>query len=109
MRWQLEFFSTLTASAIYVILYWLLSHLAARSHPVAVLVKGNPIYLTRNGVIDEQVLRRVGISQHDMEESATRHGISDLHESEAVLERGGDVTATRRPTNRAEGARREMT
>lgn len=92
-----EFFATLGASAFYVILYWLLARLAVRSPLVGYLVKGEAVHLTRNGVIDDEAMLRASVSRHDLEEAARRHGISNLRDvSEAVIERGGDLTAIRR-------------
>jgi uncharacterized membrane protein YcaP (DUF421 family) len=88
-----RFLPTLAATAIIVVLYWLIEHLAVRVHGVAILVKGRPIRLIRAGQIDEAALRRVGISRSDIEEASRQSGLVNLDSvQDAVFERSGKIS-----------------
>lgn len=91
------FFPTLAGTAALVVLYWLASHLAQRSKAFGWLVKGSPVWLIRDGKLDDKAAAWRGVSDGDLEE-ATRgsgmHGLSEV--GTAVLERSGKISVLRR-------------
>jgi uncharacterized membrane protein YcaP (DUF421 family) len=88
---------TFAATLLLLLAYWLLGHLAARSHRFSRLVNGDPIPLVRSGRLDLRRMTRAGISAEDIAESARRTGLGGLHEvDQAVLERSGKISTTRR-------------
>ncbi|HKS88992.1 MAG TPA: YetF domain-containing protein [Stellaceae bacterium] len=87
------FLPTLAAMAIMTGLFWLLEHLAARSHAFSWLVKGGPIVLAHDGELDHRTMRRAGVSRGDIEEAARIRGVGWEKLQEAVLERNGKISA----------------
>jgi uncharacterized membrane protein YcaP (DUF421 family) len=91
------FLPTLAATAVIVLLFWILSNLAARWPSFSRLVKGEPIWLIRDGQPDARTMKRAGVSEGDVAESARRSGLSGLGGvDQAVLERSGKISAIRR-------------
>ncbi len=91
------FLPTLAASAVIVLLYWLFEHVSARSRVFSRVVKGDPIWLLRDGRLDARTMRSAGLSEGDLEEAARASGIRNLSEvGEAVFERSGDISTVRR-------------
>jgi uncharacterized membrane protein YcaP (DUF421 family) len=92
-----RFLPTLAATAAIVVFYWLLEHLAVRSHAVSWLTKGMPIKLMRGGRLDSKTLKRAAVSEGDIEEAARSSGLPELGAVEdAVLERNGKISTLKR-------------
>lgn len=88
------FLPTLIATAAIVLLFWLFSHVSVRWTWFSRLVKGDPIWLFRNGRPDGKRMKRAGVSEGDIEEAARRSGIGSVRAVEgAVLERSGKISA----------------
>jgi uncharacterized membrane protein YcaP (DUF421 family) len=88
------FGATLLSGAVLVAAHSLLAALAYRLDWLGPLVKGRPTVLVRDGRVDRAAMRRVGVSEHDVEQairSQTRStDISDVRL--ATLERGGAIS-----------------
>ena len=93
-----RFFPTLGASGLLLLLHHLLATLALRSHPFSQLVKGRPLVLVRNGVVDPAAMVKAKITPDDLEASLRLNGnlcrIEDV--AEARLERSGAISVVRR-------------
>jgi uncharacterized membrane protein YcaP (DUF421 family) len=91
------FFPTLAATAAIVLLFWLLSSLSARWQSFSRLVKGNPIWLIRDGRPDKKKMRRAAVSEGDIDEAARQSGLAGIRGvDEAVLERSGKISTIER-------------
>ena len=88
------FFPTLAAGLVLVILHWMLSAIAFRSHRFGVLVKGKDLLLVREGEILWENMRRAHITRADLEEAMRQHGKTpDLGQIGAAhLERNGEIS-----------------
>lgn len=88
-----EFFPTLAATAVMAFVYWVSDHIAARWALFSRLVKGTPIPLTRDGKLDPKAMKRSGVSEGDIEESARTSGLPSLKTlRQAILERNGKIS-----------------
>lgn len=88
-----EFLPTLAATAVMSFVYWVSDHIAARWGLFSRLVKGAPIPLTRDGKPDPRAMRRSGVSEGDIEESARSSGMPSLETlQQAILERNGKIS-----------------
>jgi uncharacterized membrane protein YcaP (DUF421 family) len=88
-----QFVPTLVSTAVLVICFWLMDHLAARWSAFGRLVKGDAVPLMQDGMLDRKRMRREGIGEGDLREAARRSGASGLEGiSAAVLERNGDIS-----------------
>lgn len=88
-----SFLPTLAATALLAVSFWLLDHVAARWAGFGRFVKGEPIPVLRDGVLDRKQMLRTGTSEGDIEEAARKsglHGVGDV--DTAVLERSGDIS-----------------
>lgn len=87
---------TLIATAIIVMLFWVMEHLAARSGMIAFIVKGRPIPLMKDRGLSEEMMKRVAVSRGDIEEAARQSGIFELSRVDhAVLEPSGKISTLR--------------
>jgi uncharacterized membrane protein YcaP (DUF421 family) len=87
------FLPTLAATVAIVLLFWLSSNLSARWRSFSRLVKGDPIWLIRDGEPDGKKMKRAGISEGDIAEAARESGLAGLGGvDEAVLERSGKIS-----------------
>jgi uncharacterized membrane protein YcaP (DUF421 family) len=87
----------LAATALLAALYTVLTALAARLEWLSWLVKGRPVLLIRDGRIDTGAMRRTLMGRHDLEETLRTNGVADIEQvAEACLERGGELSVTRR-------------
>jgi uncharacterized membrane protein YcaP (DUF421 family) len=87
------FFPALVAAAMLLLMHWLFSALAFRSHLFGNVIKGEPRLLVRDGVIDWEAMRQAHISEHDLWEDLRGEGVSRLEQvAEARLERSGRLS-----------------
>jgi len=89
-----EFFPTLAAATALMILHWLMAAISRHSRSFGLLVKGTEVQLVAEGRIDEDALRRVNLSVHDLEEALrARGGVNNIERVKAAyLERSGEVS-----------------
>lgn len=86
----------MAATAVLVGLHYLLSLLTIRWDALGSALKGQPIPLVRDGVIDEDNLRKSHISEDDLREELRCKGIRDLREvGLASLEGSGSISVLR--------------
>jgi uncharacterized membrane protein YcaP (DUF421 family) len=88
------FLPTLVSSAVLVGAHWLLALLAFRLDWLGPLVKGSPITLITDGIIDRDAMRRAGVSDHDLEQALrTQARVTDASRvRRATLERDGTIS-----------------
>jgi uncharacterized membrane protein YcaP (DUF421 family) len=87
------FFPALAASAVLVAMHWLFSGIALHWHGFGWAIKGGPELLVRDGKVDERMMRRVHMTEHDLWEDLRGKSVSDLKQvSEARLERSGQLS-----------------
>lgn len=87
----------LAATAVLAGLYVILTALAWRVDPISRVVKGRPVRLVRDGVVDWPALRRCQLGERDLEESLRQEGVSDLSDVTGLwLERDGKVSIIRK-------------
>lgn len=88
---------SLAATAAIIVMHWLFSAFALRSHGFGKLIKGSSRVLVRNGEVDDAGLRAVHMTQRDLEEALRQQGVDNLQKvSEARLERNGSVSVIER-------------
>jgi uncharacterized membrane protein YcaP (DUF421 family) len=84
---------TLAAAAAIVAMHWAVSALALRGRGLGWLTKGEPVMLVSGGCLDPAALRRVHISEGDLEEALRSQGLVSLAQVEqARLERNGKIS-----------------
>ncbi|HET7583485.1 MAG TPA: YetF domain-containing protein [Gemmatimonadaceae bacterium] len=88
------FVPTIVAGAVLVGMHWLLAHLAARLDWFGPLVKGHRQLLIRDGEIQEEGLRKSGLSRRDLEQHLRlEHNTTDMSTIErAYMERSGKIS-----------------
>ena len=92
------FWPTIAAGTMLVVLHRLIGVASLRSTWLETLIKGRPIWLVRDGRVDEACLRRALITRADLEE-AIRKATGDTRPeavASAVLERNGEITVVPR-------------
>ena len=89
---------TLAASLVLVLLHWVLSAIAFRSHSFGNLVKGRNQLLVRDGELLHNEMRRTHVTEHDLNEALRQQGEpADLSRvREAHLERDGSISIVTR-------------
>lgn len=85
---------TLAAALVLVVLHWVLSAIAFRSHAFGNLVKGRNQLLVRDGEPMQKEMRRTHVTEHDLNEALRKQGEpADLGRvREAHLERDGNIS-----------------
>jgi uncharacterized membrane protein YcaP (DUF421 family) len=84
---------TLAAAAAIVAMHWAVSALALRGRGLGWLTKGEPVMLVSGGCLDSAALRRVHMSEGDLEEALRSQGLVSLARVEqARLERNGKIS-----------------
>ncbi|HEX8257339.1 MAG TPA: YetF domain-containing protein [Allosphingosinicella sp.] len=84
---------TLAAAAAIVAMHWLVSGLALHWRGFSRLAKGDARLLVRAGTPDEAALRKVHMTQGDLDEELRGHGHADASRvAEARIERSGRVS-----------------
>lgn len=93
------FFATIMVGFVLVVLHRGLTALACRSHRFGQLLKGHPVTLVADGVVDEHALRAHHLSHHDLMEDLRLNGALEDPGlvKKAVLERSGEISIQRRP------------
>jgi uncharacterized membrane protein YcaP (DUF421 family) len=88
------FFPTLAAGAVLVGLHWLLAVLAFHIDWFGPFVKGNPVLLIKDGQVQEDGIRRGGITRQDLTQALRKQTKqSDPAKIElAYLERDGGIS-----------------
>jgi uncharacterized membrane protein YcaP (DUF421 family) len=87
------FLPALAASGVLVAMHWLFSLIALHWHGFGWMIKGKPVLLVRDGKIDEQVMRKTHMTEHDLWEDLRGKSVSDLKQiAEARLERNGQLS-----------------
>ena len=88
------FLPTLASGAALVGVHWLLAALAFRLKWLGPIVKGEPVPLVRDGTLDRDAMRRVGVGEHDlMQALRTQSGVTDPARVRlATLERDGSIS-----------------
>ncbi len=88
------FMPTLVASLVLVVLHWILAAVAFRSHGFGKMIKGHDQLLVRDGQLQEDMLRKTHITEHDLQEALRNSGKApDLSQVESAhLERNGDIS-----------------
>jgi uncharacterized membrane protein YcaP (DUF421 family) len=93
MTGKAPFFAGLAATFVLVVLHRLIAWACLRSEWLSSWVKFRPLTLVTNGVPDEFVLRKEGISHADLIESLRLEQLEQLQEVRlAVLEDGGKIS-----------------
>ena len=88
---------TMAASAVLVLLHWLLAQAVARRPLLARWVEGPAISIARDGRLDDQARLRQSLSDADLAETLRQAGVRDVGETEAMtLEPSGKVTVRKR-------------
>lgn len=89
-------FGTMAASAVLVLLHWLLAQGAARSPGLARLVEGAAIDLGQAGRLDEAARLRQSVSAADLDEALRQTGVDSVGETARItLEPSGKITVRR--------------
>lgn len=85
---------TLAAALVLVVLHWLLSAVAFRSHAFGNLVKGREQLLVRDGEPIRDGMRKTHVTEHDINEALRKEGEpADIGRvREAHLERDGNIS-----------------
>jgi uncharacterized membrane protein YcaP (DUF421 family) len=86
----------LAASATLVGMHWLFSGIALHWHGFGHAIKGQPRTIVRDGKVDEIVLSKAHMTEHDLWEDLRGKSVSDLKQvAEARLERSGQLSVIR--------------
>ena len=56
----------MAGSAVPVAMHWLISWLALRGHQLGTAIKVHTLLLVRDGQLDEEILRKVHVSERDL-------------------------------------------
>jgi uncharacterized membrane protein YcaP (DUF421 family) len=89
---------TIVAAAALVVMHWLFTALACRSHRLGNLIKGQPRLVISNGQLQWDNMRRSHLTEHDLrEELRLNANIEDFNDvKSAYMERSGEVGVVRR-------------
>ena len=90
------FLPGLAATAVLIALHSFLSAVACRWHGFGTMLKGHSEILVRDGRVDQRMMARTHLTDHDLEEDLRRHGLTDVSGvAEARLERNGDISVVK--------------
>lgn len=88
---------TLAATSVFLLLHWLLAHLAARFPVMSRLLEGQAITIFKEGAADHDARLRHSVSQADLDEALRQSGLSSVTEARQVtLEPSGKITVLKR-------------
>jgi uncharacterized membrane protein YcaP (DUF421 family) len=91
------FFPTIVAGFALVLAHRFLAWAAARWSFIGTLVKGHDACVIRGGSVDEAVLRRHNLSDHDLTEDLRLKSIQSAREvEEAWFERSGEISVIKK-------------
>jgi len=83
---------TLAATAVLMLLHWILAQTAARSAWLAGILEGTSIELGRGGSVDHATMRRHSVSQRDIEEALRQSSLEEVGNTRrVVLEPSGKI------------------
>ncbi len=86
----------LGAAAVLMLMHWLFSAIALRSHGFGVLVKGRARLLVQDGRPQDGAMRASHMTEHDLWEDLRGRSVSSLAEvKEARLERSGQLSVVK--------------
>jgi uncharacterized membrane protein YcaP (DUF421 family) len=86
----------LGAAAVLMLMHWLFSAIALRSHGFGVLVKGRARLLVQDGRPQDEAMRASHMTEHDLWEDLRGKSVSSLAEvKEARLERSGQLSVVK--------------
>ncbi|WP_046869154.1 DUF421 domain-containing protein [Microvirga massiliensis] len=95
------FLPALVAAAVLVAMHWVSSAMALHWHAFGRAIKGQPVLMVRDGKVDETVMRKTHMTEHDLWEDLRGKSVADLTQvAEAHLERSGQLSvikAERKP------------
>src|SRR5207237_1265820 len=87
------FVGTLLAVTVFVAIYWVLAHAAARSRTWSRIVEGVPVALAIDGRVAAGKLKANAISETDLAEALRMAGLTDVAQARLVmLEPSGKIT-----------------
>jgi uncharacterized membrane protein YcaP (DUF421 family) len=93
MTGKAPFLGAIAATFVLVVLHRLLAMATIRGGPLAGFVKGKPVVLVRDGVVDERGLRRAGLSRDDLLEGLRLEQVERPEDARlAVQENGGRIS-----------------
>ena len=90
-------FESIGAGFILVLLHRTLTWSACRFHTIGRLLKGQPEVLIENGQVHKNVMNRLHISQHDLDEDLRlKTGSEDTSQiAHAMVERNGELSVSK--------------
>lgn len=85
---------TLAAGAVLLGLHWLFTYLAFRTDWFGSIVKGNPVLLIKDGEVQQQGMRRAGITENDLTQALRlqTNQTDPAQVQRAFLERNGTIS-----------------
>jgi uncharacterized membrane protein YcaP (DUF421 family) len=87
---------TIAATTVLIAAYWLVSFLASRFETFDRVLKGVPVPIIKDGVVDGSAMRRSVLSRRDVEEALRQKGVAqESRVAAALLERNGSITVIR--------------
>lgn len=88
--------STLAATTVFLLAWWLISFAASRSEKLDWLFKGEPVRLVTNGAVDTDAMKKAVVSNRDLLEGLRQKGVAQpMRVVTAFLERNGSITVIR--------------
>ena len=86
--------TTIIAGVVLVGIHWLFAFIAVRTTLFGPLVKGEPVALIRDGEVQEEAMRRAGITARDLNEALRlQSGTTDPKRfKRATMERNGSIS-----------------
>ncbi|RJR42563.1 MAG: DUF421 domain-containing protein [Desulfobacteraceae bacterium] len=93
-----QFFPTIAASALLMLLHMLLAKLSFHSRRFGHMVKGGEVRLVESGTILWNALKRTSITEHDLMEGVRANGgVMEVDKVKAAfLERNGDISVIKK-------------
>jgi len=89
-------FTTMAATTVFLLAWWVVSFAASRSTTLDWLFKGSAIRLVIDGSIDHDAMKKAVISRRDLDEGLREKGVgNERRVVTAFLERNGSITVIR--------------
>lgn len=88
------FLPTLVAGLVLVGLHWLFAYISFHTSMFGPIVKGDPVLLIKDGVVQEEEMQRANLTTSDLNEALRlRYGDTDPRKiRRAYMERGGNIS-----------------